>query len=266
MKSALVTGASSGIGWHLSLELAKRGYTIIAVSNQPDNLQKLQTVIKEEYQTSCLTLDIDLTGPDAADRVYDFCQDNNVLPEVLVNNAGMLVMGEFASQERRRVDEIIQLHINVVTQLCYLFSKAMKELGRGYILNVASISAVMAFPVISLYGPSKTYIRAFSKAIRTELRVHNVVVTCLIPGATDTPLNDQLAADTDLAVKTGLMMQPEKVARKAIRGLFRGRAEVVPGIINRLALLLIPWVPRFLINYLYGSSLGKRLAHSKPKT
>ena len=135
----------------------------------------------------------------------------------------------------------------------------MRQAGHGYILNVSSISSVMAFPVISLYGPSKTYIRAFTKSIRSELREDNIIVSCLIPGATNTPLNDQLDANIDLAIKLGVMMQPDRVARSAIRGLFKGRAEIVPGLINKLTLIIIPLVPRFIVNFFYRSSIGKSL-------
>lgn len=259
MNYALVTGASSGIGWHISLELAIRGYSIIAVSNQPENLQKLKSELEQNSGIACIPLNKDLTEPGAAEEVYMFCRGKDLQPEILVNNAGILAVGEFASQDRAKVDGILALHINVLTQLCYRFANDMKQSGRGYILNVSSISSVMAFPVISLYGPSKTYIRAFTKSIRSELWEYNIIVSCLIPGATNTPLNDQLDANVDLAIKLGVMMQPNRVAKRAIHGLFKNKAEIVPGLINKLTLILIPLVPRFIVNFFYRSSIGKSL-------
>ena len=258
-KYALVTGASSGIGWHISMELAARGYSIIGVSNQPGKLAELKSLVQQNYESDCLTLDVDLAEPGAANAVYNFCLAQNIAPEVLVNNAGVLLMGELISREQSKLEQILYLHINTLSELCYLFAKQMKTEGCGYILNVSSISAVMPFPVISVYGPSKAYVRAFTRGLRVELAEYNINVCCLIPGATDTPLNESLSKNAESMFKPAIMMKPETVAKRAVRGLFKNRVEIVPGILNKVTLVIIPLIPTWLVRKLYQSRLGRKL-------
>ena len=106
-KYAVVTGASSGIGWHVSKELAQKGYDLVAVSNQPELLTKLKFELEQSFQVQVLTIDIDLTKNDAAQNIFDFCQKNNLTIEVLVNNAGILVYGEVTSIELERTENIL---------------------------------------------------------------------------------------------------------------------------------------------------------------
>lgn len=258
-KYALVTGASSGIGWHISLELAERGYHIIGVSNQPEKLELLKSVIGKSYEKECFTLNTDLAVPGAANLVFTLCEEQKVIPEVLVNNAGMLLLGELITRDENKLRQILNLHINTLTELAYLSAKQMKANGVGYILNVSSISAVMQVPVISVYGPTKTYVRAFTRALRIEMAEYNVRVSCLIPGATNTPLNDSLGSKAEFLFNPKLMMQPESVAKKAINGLFKNKAEVVPGILNKITLFVFPLIPTWVIRLLYQTKLGRKL-------
>jgi uncharacterized protein len=250
-KYALVTGASSGIGRHISFELAQKGYSIVAVSNQPVQLEILKKELEHNHAISVLTLDIDLAGTDAAKVVFDHCELNQLEVEVLVNNAGMLIMEEAVKVDLARAAAILRLHVTTPALLCNLFGKKMTERKKGFILNVASISAVMPYPVISLYGPSKTFVRSFTRALRTEMKPDNVYVTCLLPGATATALYDTHRVNIPLAMKLGIMKKPGSVAQAGVKALFAGRAECIPGTVNKLVIIMLPFVPHFVISWLY---------------
>jgi len=248
---ALITGASSGLGWHFSMELAARGYDVLAVSNQPEKLRLLRTEIESRYTVSVLIMDLDLAKQDAAELLYMFCVKQKLQVEFLVNNAGLLLYGEISSITFASVQDLLQLHMNTPTLLCHLFGTQMKLRSRGHIINVSSISALMPYPTISIYGPTKSYLRQFTRALRTEWSPFGVKVSCLIPGATETPLYEQYDIDFSKARKLGIMMQPNVVVRAGIRAAFKNKAECIPGLLNKILVRLLPLVPNALIGYVF---------------
>lgn len=251
LKYALVTGASSGIGWHISMQLAERGYSIFAVSNQPAELDNLSNSISMTFNVKVETLETDLSLPESAQLVFDHCKAKNIEVEVLVNNAGILVYGKVFGVPQEKVSTILQLHLHTPVMLCRLFGERMNDRGHGFILNVSSISSVMPYPTISLYGPTKTFLRKFTRALRTENLKTGVTVSCLLPGATATALYDPNKINLPLAQKLGVMKKPEDVARLGLKALFRNKAECVPGIINELAMLIVPIVPHGLLGWVF---------------
>jgi len=244
---ALVTGASSGIGLHISEQLAARGFNIIGVSNQETQLAELKLDLEEKHNIQVLTLNQDLARESSAQEIYEYCQAQNVQIDILVNNAGMLLFGEMADSEYGTIKSILHLHVNTPALLCRLFGAHMKERRSGYILNVSSISAVMPFPTISVYGPTKTFLRYFTRAIRTELKPFGVHVSCLIPGTTDTPLNDPFDANMSLGRKIGIVKGPDSVAKAGIRAMFRNRPRCIPGLFNKAIISLVPLMPHFIL-------------------
>lgn len=258
---ALVTGASSGIGWHLSRELASRGYSILAVSNQAGQLEELKSELERDYRVFVNTLESDLSDPGAPERIFNICRQKGFNVEVLVNNAGMFVYGEVSAADPRRISQILQLHMHTPVMLCRLFGALMEKDQKGHILNVSSISAVMPFPTISLYGPTKTFLRKFTRALRYEMKGSGIHVTCLIPGATATDLYHTDHIKLSLLMRLGIMKKPELVARVGVRALFRNRRESVPGLLNRFILWLVPLVPGWFLAFVY-----KRVKRENSKT
>lgn len=248
---ALITGGSSGIGLAMAHQLAKRGYHLLLVSNQTEELERCRLAIEAEHGVRCITLFKDLTSPASAQQVFDFCSVEGLQIDVLVNNAGMLVFSEIIDTPLTRIDAILQLHMNTPVMLCRLFGADMAERGSGNILNVASISAVMPYPGISIYGPSKTFMRYFTRALRTELRQQGVEVCCLIPGATETALYDPARVNITLAKRFGVMHTAESVAERGIAALFTGRSECIPGWLNKLTVALLPLVPQAIIAFIH---------------
>lgn len=251
LKYALVTGASSGIGWHMARELAARGYGIVAVSNQPHQLADLKSELERHFRIGVLTLELDLSDQNAASVVFGFCRDQKLPVEVLVNNAGMMHYGELVNTREVIIRSMLNLHMHTPAMLCRLFGESMQENQKGYILNVSSISAAMAYPKISLYGPTKTFLRRFTRALRHEMKGAGVHVTCLIPGATNTALYDTSRINVSLAIKLHLMKKAEDVARAGVKALFRNRAVRIPGTLNKLVVFLFPLIPAFVIARVY---------------
>lgn len=247
LKVALITGGSSGIGLAIARELARRRHSLLLVSNQPEALTQVKKELEQNEGISCFVLDVDLTNDHAVVQIADFVNRNNLKVDILVNNAGIMIFSEVANIQDELLDAILKLHVHVPTKLCNLFGATMKENKSGYILNVSSISSVMPYPGISLYGPTKTYLRYFSRALRSEMKEYHVKVTCLMPGATATSLFDPENVNMVLAKRLGVMHSADFVATKAVRALFGNKAECVPGILNKVAMFLLPFVPTFVI-------------------
>jgi uncharacterized protein len=244
---ALITGGSSGIGRAIAHELAGRGFSILLVSNRQTDLEQCKTEIELRYSVTCHTFCIDLIQENSARIVYDYTQQQKLEVGLLVNNAGILVFSEMVETPLEQINAILQLHVRVPAMLCKLFGSRMKQWRGGHILNVASISSVMPYPGISIYGPSKTYLRYFTRALRSEMKIYGVNITCLIPGATETALYDPNRVNLKLAMKFGVMHSPAFVAQKAIHALFRNKAECIPGWLNKITVRLIPFIPMQLI-------------------
>jgi short-subunit dehydrogenase len=119
---------------------------------------------------------------------------------------------------------------------------------KGYILNVSSISAVMPYPGISIYGPTKAYLRHFTRALRTEMKFYGINVTCILPGATDTNLYDAGRYKSSSLIKLGIIKKPARVAKKGLRALYKNRGECIPGLLNKFIVILLPLIPNFIIN------------------
>jgi uncharacterized protein len=248
---ALITGGSSGIGLALAHRLAQRGHDLLLVGDRPQELASAALELQRTHVTACHTLCCDLAATDAAQRVHAHCEEHGLEVDILVNNAGMLVFAEAVLAPLPRTEAILLLHMHTPTMLCRLFGERMRANGRGHILNVSSISAVMPYPGISLYGPTKTYMRYFTRALRNELKGHGVNVCCLLPGATETGLYDPQRINIPLAKRLGVMHTAQFVAQRGVDALFSGRAECIPGWVNRLTVALLPWVPSAIIRLIH---------------
>jgi short-subunit dehydrogenase len=254
-KYALVTGASSGLGWHLSELLARKGYHLITVSNQPSELDELKEYLEQTYSIQVHTVNMDLAREIAAKNLFEYCEEKELQVDVLVNNAGVLVYGEALTVDYASSLSILNLHMTTPALLCRLFGEKMAKRGKGHILNVSSISAVMPYPTISFYGPTKSFLRNYSRALRTELKPIGINVTCLLPGAMDTGLLAVYNAKLAIAKRIRVVKHPEKVARAGIKALFRNRSECIPGMLNKLTICLLPILPIFIIGLIYRKSL-----------
>jgi short-subunit dehydrogenase len=245
--TALITGGSSGIGYAIAKELAKRGYNLILASNQESRLTEVCEKLAIQYQIKTHPIFIDLAETDAAQKLYDWCQKAQIEVDILVNNAGIFVFGEVVQTNPAKAHQMLALHTTTPALLCTLFGKDMKRRRNGHILNISSLAAFMPYPGISLYSSTKNFLKSFSRSLRTEMIDYNVNVTCICPGAVSTQLFELSETDHKKAKNWGVMMPAEKLAQLAVGAMFRKKALLVPGFINRFFLIIIYLVPQSLI-------------------
>ena len=250
-KYALVTGASSGMGLEYALQLAVRGYGIIVVSNRPDDNQKAAAMIREKINCTdndmVKVIDADLTLKDSAQMIYDQIRQWNIEIEILVSNAGMLLFSQLTNTNIDRLDMIMNLHCTTPVKLIQLFGKDMKERRKGYILITSSTTAWMQYPTISHYGASKAFLKNFSRSIWYEFRRYGVGVTAVFPGAVDTPLYDLDEAKRKLFRRIGMMMSPQRVVSIALKSMFRRKYRCIPGLFNKITVVLCACAPAWLM-------------------
>jgi short-subunit dehydrogenase len=238
-KLALVTGGSRGIGRAIALELGRAGAeVVVGYRTGADEAAAVAAEIGGR------TVQADVSDTESAKALVEAAGD----VDVLVNNAGMFFFGEAADAAPERANTMLQLHVVTPSLLCTLFGRDMRARGRGHILIVSSISAWRDFPGISYYGSSKKYLRGFARALRSELGVYGVNVTCLAPGATATALYDPAVVNVDLARRLGVMMDADRVAAAGVRAMLAGRAECTPGLLNRAMAVLAAATPQPVVD------------------
>ena len=248
MSYALITGASSGIGRHYATELARRGYDIIAVSNQSEALATTAEELRSGFGVDVRTMCVDLACVDSARTMFDECEAQGLEVEVLVCNAGMLLFGTLMRTDAERLQKIIDLHCTTTTLLVRYFGEKMKERGRGKILIMSSSTAWLPYPTISHYSATKSYLKSFASATWYELHRHGVSVTAVFPGAVDTPfykLSDKLRRRF---VSLGIMMRPETIARRGVKAMMRGRRRLTPGLFTKLVVVICALLPARILD------------------
>lgn len=240
---ALITGGSSGMGLEFARQLAGRGYDLLLVSNKEDDLAKAYEELAREYKVQIQTRFQDLSEPRAADDLFAWCQGKDILPDVLVNNAGMFFFKELEVSDLDRIQAMVNLHVTTVTRLCILFSQAMKERGSGRILIVSSMAAKLPTPGITIYSATKAYLRSFGKSLSFETKPYGVSVTTVCPAAIATPLYNLKDKWLRLGVRVRLIHTPQWLVRRALKAMFKGRRLISPSIMNVYLPVLIASLP-----------------------
>lgn len=243
MSYALITGASSGMGLCYAKELARMGYNIIAVSNQPAELEAVATSLRTEYAIEAHAIYADLAERSAAKMLFDRCQSEGWEVEILISNAGMLLFSTLTNTDSERLATIIDLHCTTTTLLCRYFGEAMKQRGKGRILIMSSSTAWLPYPTISHYSATKAYLKNFAFALWYELHRYGVSVTALFPGAVNTPfykLSDKMRSRLS---SLGVLMRPEAVAKRGISAMMRGKRRLTPGLFTRLVIVICAILP-----------------------
>ncbi|HEY8419408.1 MAG TPA: SDR family oxidoreductase [Clostridia bacterium] len=250
-KTALITGASSGIGYELAHIFAKDGYNLVLVARSQDKLINLKQEIEAFSNVHIITKD--LSKSEAAQEVFDEVKSAGLKIDVLVNNAGFGDFGQFAESNLSKISSMIELNIGALTKLTRLFLPEMIERKSGKILNVASLGSFQPGPLMAVYYASKAYVLSFSEAIARELKGSGVTVTALCPGPTRT--NFQEAANLGMS---GLFVnlqvaEAKKVAEFGYKKMKKGKVIAVPGFFNKIAVIGVKLLPRkFIRNMVYN--------------
>jgi uncharacterized protein len=243
--SALVTGASSGIGAAIAAELASRGYSLALVARREERLRSLAAELASDQGIDADVVACDLADPAERDRLMDELRDRGRAVELLVNNAGFGHQADFAPSPRERMVEMVRVNVEAVVDLTSRFLGPMVEKGRGGVINIASTAAFQPLPGSAVYAASKAFVLSFSEAIRTELRGSGVTVTAVCPGPVKTEFTE-VAGVGGVEERTpgAVWMTAEEIARHAVDGAKRDRRVVVPGTLNRATALAGQHSPR----------------------
>lgn len=231
--TALITGASRGIGRALATRFAAEGFDLALVARSTDRLRDLGEELEATHGVETTVITADLAERGSASEVYQTARERDLTVTALVNNAGFGVYGDFTGTDLDEELDVIELHVATVTTLAKRFGRDMVERGHGYILNVSSIAGFAPLPGSAVYSGVKHYSRAFSEALAEEVDAEGVTVTALCPGATDTGFFDRGGFE-EMPGGTGGQMSPVTVADAGFEGLMAGKRVVVPGWLNKV--------------------------------
>jgi short-subunit dehydrogenase len=237
-KTALITGASSGIGRDFARLLAREGYQLFLVARSEGKLRELAAEIGNADVVVA-----DLAKSDAPQRVFDASGP----VDVLINNAGFGLSGPFVETDLSRELEMIQVNVAALTHMTKLYLRPMVARRSGHIMNVASTAAFQAGPLMAVYYATKAYVLSFSEAIADELRGSGVTVTALCPGPTETGFAAAADMESSRLFNVAKPMRSEKVARYGIRAMERGKRVAIPGVANRLMVQSLRISPRRVV-------------------
>ena len=246
-RTALITGASSGIGDALAKVFSREGYDLVLVARNAQKLAEVATELQRQRSDAMVTvMPTDLARPQASEELVGQLERDGITVDILVNNAGFGTHGSFAAADLCTQLEMVQVNVVALTHLTRLFLPGMVRRGGGKILNVASTAAFQPGPLMAVYYASKAYVLSFSEALANELQGTGVSVTALCPGPTRTAFQRRAGVE-ETSLMQGGMMEAEAVAQAGYRALMEGRPVIIPGARNRLLALAVKFLPRALV-------------------
>lgn len=246
MTYALITGASGGIGLCLARELAKRKINLLLVARNESSLISACSNLKKEFGIDTDYLSVDLSEASATKAITNWLEQKSYSVNILINNAGYGIWGTVEATPFNELNNMMQLNMNAVANLCHALLPELKKHPKSYILNVASTAAYQAVPTLATYAATKAFVVLFTRGLRMELKGTNISVTCLSPGATSTNFIDRAGMNSMKERAEKFSMKPEPVAQIAIDGMFKGKAEILPGFVNWISVQLTYLMPKFI--------------------
>ena len=245
---ALVTGAAGGIGLEFSKALASMGSSLILLDISRQGLDSA----KEEIISACkspspdfkvLTLALDLTSPKIIEEIEDFCHNNSLIPDILINNAGIFSFKPISETATGKIEAFIDIHVRAVTLLSQWFVNKRKAMGNGWLLNMSSMSCWMPMPGLAMYSSTKSYIRVFSRALHYEMKDYGVGVTVACPGGIATDLFGLPKKWQKFAVSIGVLQTPQTFTRKALKKMLKKKKQYINGWLNRFSIFFVGVLP-----------------------
>lgn len=243
----MITGGSSGIGLELAKLFAKQGCSLVLVARKKSELQKAKKELEKNFAAErVITIAKDLSEPNSAKKIFEFCGKKKIVVDALVNNAGFATYGRFWETPLQKQLDMMSVNMNALVEITGLFLPQMLEKKSGKILNLASTAAFQPGPLMAAYYASKAFVLSFSEALAEELEGSGVSVTALCPGPTWTGFQKR-ARMLNSGVLAGNVMSAEEVARIGFSGMKRGERVAIPGWRNKLGTKLVKFIPRKLL-------------------
>lgn len=247
VKTALITGASGGIGLELAKIHASQGGHLVLVARSLDKLRLIKAELEKMHSVRVYLISKDLSLKDAAFEVHREIKTENIQIDYLINNAGFGDFGFFYETKWSKEESMINLNITSLTQFCKLFVNDMIAQGGGKIMNLASLAAFEPGPLMAVYYATKAYVLHFSEAINNELQDKGVTVTALCPGPTESGFQEASAQQESKIIKGKKLPSAKEVAAYGYEAMLKGKAVAVPGLMNALLVKLVRFIPRSLI-------------------
>jgi uncharacterized protein len=246
IETALITGASGGIGLEFARIHAAKGDNVVLVARSKDKLDKIKENLEKEFGISVYTIGKDLSVRDAASEVYDELKQLHITVDYLINNAGFGDFGLFAESDWSKQEDMINLNVLALTHFTRLFIADMIKRGKGKIMNVASTAAFQPGPTMSVYFATKAFVLSFSEAVNNEVRGTGVTITALCPGSTESGFHAVSLGDASL-VKERKLPSAKSVAEYGYKAMMQGKTIAIPGLKNRIMATLVSYFPRAFI-------------------
>lgn len=240
-KTALITGASMGIGLDLAVLAARDGYDCILVSRNEPRLHELKKVLETRYRINVHVFALDLAKHDAAIRLTTMIAEAGLTVDFLINNAGFGTSGAFADLDAETEADEVRLNVNTLTELTKAYLPGMLERDHGYVLNVASVAAFQPGPYMAVYYATKAYVLSFTEAIHAEVKGSGVHVSVLCPGPTDTNFFNRAGSELSFS-----KMPSHLVAFFGYKGVMNNKRVIIPGLSNQLLVGFAKLMPRAL--------------------
>lgn len=245
-KTALITGGSTGIGFELARLLAADGSGLVLLARNQGKLQKAAEALSAEFKVPVRTIAADLAQAEAAQEITAQLADWNLSIDILINNAGFGDFGPFAESDPGKNQDMLMTNINSLTLLTQNLLPLIIA-NQGKIVNVASVAAFQAVPLMGVYAATKAYVLSFSESLASELAPKGVTVTALCPGVTETPFLERAGMMDTKRVRGGRMVSASYVAQVGYQAMLKGQAVVVPGTKEKFLAALVNIVPRSLV-------------------
>lgn len=260
----VVTGASSGIGKALAIELASRKTNLVLVALPQTGLAETAQQISKTYQVDVHCYEVDLTEDEAPRKFYHWCRIQNLKINALINNAGIGTQAAFEQTSESELETMLKLNNQALVMLVYYFLPDLKRSSPAHILNVGSLASFMNIPGKAVYSASKSFIYSFSHALRLELKQYKINVSCLCPGGTIT--SQRVLQNINQVQWAGRMMlqMPEEVAREAIAQMYRGKKLIIPGTQNKFLYKLWSVLPQHVVDMILSALFFRKTPHHKP--
>ncbi len=245
--TALITGASNGIGLELAKIHASKGDDLVLVARNKSKLDELKTSLENQYKIKVYTIGKDLSANNAAQEVYDETTKQNIKIDYLINNAGFGDFGMFADTGWNKELQMINLNITTLTQFTKLYLQDMVKRKSGKIMNVASTAAFQSGPTMAVYYATKAYVLSFSEAVDNEVSDKGVTVTALCPGATESGFQAAAAMEESKLVKGKKLPTSKEVAEYGYAAMMKGKAVAIHGLMNWIMANSVRFTPRKIV-------------------